>query len=190
MKKNILLMLTVLSLLLVGCKKQAPQVEETDEAIVFVHNEDGGILEYNLNFSEFVEADVAVEIVVDHYVNGEYVESPAKFEIESLSDEKSKYTLSWIHSHVDGVEKFALLLDEAVEEFEFTRTEEYDSLVMGFNTNVGTIDDIKENHDYYLATFLVDYEDRGYPSFTDENLIESLKEVNDAYVLRLNVSVQ
>lgn len=186
MKKNILLVLTALSLLLVGCSKPVTEPEKPDGAIVYVQNEDIGIIEYHLDFSEFVGKDTVAEIVVDHYANGEYVDSPAKFEIESIAKDKNKYTLSWIHSHVDGAEKFALILDEAVEEFEFPMPEKYE--MAGFNHNIEIEEAIELDSSYYLATLLMNEDAFNIPNFRTNGDLEILSDLDEAYVLKLVVT--
>ncbi len=185
MKRNMLIFIIGIGLLLTGCSMRVGP-DKTEYPIKYIQNEDIDILEFNLDFSKLENRDAKVEVLVDHYVEGKYIDSLASFEVDLIDDSKNSYNLSWVHTSVDGVDKLALLVDGTVQEFEFQIKDDYE--MAGFNSNLAKVEELELNVNYYLATLLMNKDTFEIPNLSTDDSLEVLKDFSESYVLRLRVA--
>lgn len=77
MRRKIILLLGLLSVLFVGCrnKNQIQMTRQPPEETIALSRANTELIKYDVNLSDFVDKDMMPVLSIEHYQNGEHIET-------------------------------------------------------------------------------------------------------------------
>lgn len=189
MKKKIILLLGLFSVLLVGCgnKSQLTKVKQSESEADLLGRVGTSIVEYELKINDEITRDSLVSVRVDKYEYGKYVDTILQSDLSDITDEK-KIDISLEAKFVGlNKEKLTLKLQNQSEDIIFDIPENYG---VYSNHRFNEINLIERDSDYYLSALLFSDEGITYfkKTYDAENFMKILSEYSTSYVLTLNIT--
>ena len=188
MKKRIILVLGLFSVLLVGCgsKSQLTRVKQSESEAELLGRVGTSIVEYDLKFADVMNKEDSLNLSVELYENGEHVDTTIINSTSGFLDDKD-IKLSWGRTKIgNDSEKFILASGGAVgnvfidlpKDFAATSFDSFES-----------IKEIEKDTDYYLAYYLIT-DGQFYTfqkNYDPSAFLETLSKHDKAYVLQLRI---
>lgn len=96
MRRKIILLLGLLSVLFVGCrnKNQIQMTRQPPEETIALSRANTELIKYDVNLSDFVDKDMMPVLSIEHYQNGEHIETLDSIDYGDIIKEKKKLIAS------------------------------------------------------------------------------------------------